>query len=205
MNQLGQKTLVFAFAAILPFSTASLANADEPSHSVVSQASQIPQMQPLDDVAKARSTFDQLTTEGYTSQDFSQGGKSYTRFQLEESVYLTLPNFNTSSPGENGSVEVYPVEEEFTTYSPHFNPYNVPYEYRISPKVQRIILASGIGAAAGAIGGIAGGAIGAGIGAWIGDHGICGNDRDLIVRVDKAVSWLPYDPTMNAHQTYRCA
>ena len=201
-----KKFLTATVCTILSFSMLPSASASDGTTPEGSQAAEDVKsnLQPLDDEMEARSTFEKLRSEGYYFRNFSQDQHEYIRFELQPGVYLTLPNFDTSTPGDKGSIDLTEAVRTsgFTTYS--WDATGPPPDIRTNHKVQQIILASGIGAAAGLIGGALGGALGAGVGAWIGDNGICSNKRSLIVRQEKIVSWIPYDPNLNSRTTYHC-
>lgn len=147
------------------------------------------------DEAAARASFEQFQIEGTPSEDIEHDGLSYTKFELEPGVYLTLPNFDSSTPGNQGAINIMPAELQF---------YEGQRIVSISPRVQQAILGAGIGAAGFLIGGWVGAAIGGGVAAYIGNNGICYGNQNLNVYSVKAISWLPYSDQFNARNEYRC-
>ena len=147
------------------------------------------------DEAASRASFEQFRLEGTPSEDIEHDGLSYTKFELEPGVYLTLPNFDSSTPGNQGAVNIKPAELQW---------YDGHRVASLSPRVQQAIIGAGIGAAGVLIGGWAGAAIAGGVIAYIGNNGICYGNQNLNVYNAKAVSWLPYNTHLNHKYEYRC-
>ncbi|MGO2829883.1 hypothetical protein [Corynebacterium casei] len=152
----------------------------------------------IEDAEAAKRTHAELQKEGTPSQQLTHNGETYTKFELEDGVSLTLPDFDSENHGNQGAIEVESQQLQATVLEEGYRLAS------ISPKVKRAIVASGIALAAYLIGGPVGAIVGGGVGSYLGENGVCYGNKNLNVYQEKRWKSLPFHIDLNSKQVFRC-